>query len=336
MPHAMVVAQGLCRLLVLLLCVGSAMAVPHAQAQTYPSKVITIVVPAPPGGVTDILGRMLAQRFASVWGQQTIVENRAGANNIIAAEYVAKAPPDGHTLLIGPEVTFVANPSLYSRLPYDIKDFAPVVGLVLINHGLITHPSVPVHSVSELIAYARQHPGELNYGTYGVGSTAHLNMELFARETGTKLVPVHYKGAAPAMTDVIAGHIQLMFVSAGSALPPATAGQVRFLAVGAEKRMRLLPDVPTVAEAGLEAGLAGYRAVSWFGLFAPAGTPRPVVDKINGEVRAFFADPTVVKNFLDQQLFEPIAGTPEELSAYLAAETQKWSRVIRDAGIKGE
>ncbi len=303
-----------------------------ARAQTYPSKVITIVVPAPPGGVTDILGRMLAQRFAQSFGQQAIVENKGGANNIIAAEYVAKSPPDGHTLLIGPEVTFVANPSLYEHLSYDIKDFTPIVGLVIINHGLIVHPSLPVHSVGELIAYAKQHPGELNYGTYGVGSTAHLNMELFQSLTGTKLVPVHYKGAAPAMTDVIAGHIQLMYVSAASAVQPAAAGQVRFLAVGAEKRMPQLPDVPTVAEGGLP----GYRAVSWFGLFGPAGMPRPVVDKINGEVRAFFADPGVRKNFLDPQLFEPIAGTPEQLSQFLASEAQKWTKVIRDTNIKGE
>jgi tripartite-type tricarboxylate transporter receptor subunit TctC len=303
-----------------------------AQAQAYPSKVINIVVPAPPGGVTDILGRMLAQRFAQAWGQQAIVENRAGANNIIAAEYVAKSPPDGHTLLIGPEVTFVANPSLYAKLPYDIRNFAPIVGLVLINHGLIVHPSLPVHSVPELIAYARQHPGELNYGTYGIGSTAHLNMELLQALTGTKLVPVHYKGAAPAMADVIAGHIQLMYVSAASAVQPAAAGQVRFLAVGAGERMALLPDVPTVAEGGVP----GYRAVSWFGLFAAAGTPRPVVDKINGEVRSFFADPAVRKNFLDPQLFEPIAGTPEDLADYLGSEEKKWSKVIRDAGIKGE
>jgi tripartite-type tricarboxylate transporter receptor subunit TctC len=303
-----------------------------AHAQTYPSKVINIVVPAPPGGVTDTLGRMLALRFSQVFGQQAIVENKAGANNIIAAEYVAKSPADGHTLLIGPEVTFVANPSLYAKLPYDIKDFAPIVGLVLINHGLIVHPSLPVRSVPELIAYAKQHPGELNYGTYGIGSTAHLNMELFQALTGTRLVPIHYKGAAPAMTDVIAGHIQLMYVSAASAVQPAAAGQVRFLAVGAEKRMALLPDVPTVAEGGVP----GYRSVSWFGLFAAAGTPRPVVEKINGEVRRFFADPAVIKNFLDPQLFEPIAGSPEQLSEYLGAETQKWSKVIRDAGIKGE
>lgn len=303
-----------------------------AHGQTFPSKVINIVVPAPPGGVTDTLGRMLAQRFAQVWGQQAIVENRAGANNIIAAEYVAKAPPDGHTLLVGPEVTFIANPSLYAKLPYDIKDFTPVVGLVLINHGLIVHPSVPVNSVPELIAYAKKRPGELNYGTYGVGSTAHLNMELFQALSGTKLVPIHYKGAAPAMTDVLAGHIQLMYVSAASAVQPAAAGRVKFLAVGAEKRMPQLPDVPTVAEGGLP----GYRSVSWFGLFAPAGTPRPVVDKINAEVRAFFADPTVIKNFLEPQLYEPIAGTPEELTAFLAAEAQKYSKLIRDASIKGE
>jgi tripartite-type tricarboxylate transporter receptor subunit TctC len=311
---------------------GGAAAEGTAYAQTYPSKVINIVVPAPPGGVTDTIGRMLAQRFSEAWGRQAIVENKAGANNIVAAEYVAKSPSDGHTLLVGPEVTFVANPGLYAKLPYSSKDFTPIVGLMLINHGLIVHPSLPVHSVPELIVYAKQHPGELNYGTYGVGSTAHLNMELFQALTGTKLIPIHYKGAAPAMIDVIAGHIQLMYVSAASAVQPAAAGQVRFLAVGAAERMALLPDVPTVAEGGVP----GYRSVSWFGLFASAGTPRPVVDKINGEVRRFFGDPAVRKNFLDPQLFEPIAGTPEQLAEYLGAETQKWSKVIRDANIKGE
>jgi tripartite-type tricarboxylate transporter receptor subunit TctC len=157
-------------------------------------------------------------------------------------------------------------------------------------------------------------------------------MALLQALTGTRLVPIHYKGAAPAMTDVVAGHIQLMYVSAASAVQPAAAGHVRFLAVGSAERMALLPDVPTVAEGGVP----GYRAVSWFGLFAPAGTPRPVVEKINGEVRRFFADPAVIKNFLEPQLFEPIAGTPEQLSEYLGSETQKWSKVIRDAGIKGE
>jgi tripartite-type tricarboxylate transporter receptor subunit TctC len=305
-----------------------------AQAQNFPSRTVTLIVPAPPGGVTDLLGRLLAQHFGDDWGQQAVVENKAGANNQIAAEYVAKSPPDGHTLLIAPEVTFVANPSLYAKRAYDIKDFTPITGLARINHALIVNPSLPVHSVRELIDYAKAHPGELNYGTYGVGSTGHLNMELFERLAGIKLVAVHYKGAAPALTDVIAGNIQMMFISAGSAVEPAKAGHVRLLAVGApHERMRLLPDVPTVAEA---AGLPGYQAVSWFGLVSAAGTPRPVVDKINAEVRKVFSDAEVRKNFLDPQFFEPIAGTPEELDQFLGSETDKWSKLIRDANIKGE
>ncbi len=305
-----------------------------AQAPSFPSRVVTLVVPAAPGGVTDLLGRLLAQHFSDDFGQQAVVENKAGANNQIAAEYVAKSPPDGHMLLIAPEVTFVANPSLYGRLSYDIKEFAPITGLVSINHALIVNPSLPVHDMRELIDYAKAHPGELNYGTYGVGSTGHLNMELLQRLAGIKLVAVHYKGATPALTDVIAGHIQLMFISAGSAIEPAKAGKVRLLAVGAAKeRMKLLPDVPTVAEA---AGLPGYQAVSWFGLLSSAGTPRPVVDKINAEVRRVLADANVHRTFLDPQLFEPIAGTPEQLADVLAAETRKWSALIREANIKGE
>ena len=305
-----------------------------AQTSSFPSRVITIVVPAAPGGVTDLLGRLLAQHFIESWGQQAVVENKAGANNQIAAEYVAKSPPDGHMLLIAPEVTFVANPALYAKVSYDIKDFTPISGLVIINHALIVNPALPVHNVSELIAYAKAHPGELNYGTYGVGSTGHLNMELLQKLAGIKLVPVHYKGATPALTDVIAGHIQLMFISAGSAVEPAAAGKVRLLAVGAGKeRMKLLPDVPTVAEGG---GLPGYQAVSWFGLMSSAGTPRPVVDKINAEVRRVLAEPSVRKTFLDPQLFEPITGTPEQLAEFLAAETQKWGQLIRETNIKGE
>src|SRR5262245_40745424 len=182
-----------------------------AEAQTFPSKTISIIVPAPPGGVTDVLARTLAQRFSSAWGQQTIVENRPGGNNQVAAEYVTRAPPDGHTLLIGPEVTFIANPALYGSLNYDpINGFTAIVGLVTINHALITHPSLPVANVRELIALAKQKPGELNYGTYGAGSTGHLNMELFQVVTGTKLTAVHYRGAAPAMTDVVGEHNPMM------------------------------------------------------------------------------------------------------------------------------
>jgi tripartite-type tricarboxylate transporter receptor subunit TctC len=304
-----------------------------AEAQTYPAKPITIIVPAAPGGVTDSLGRMLAQRFTEAWGQQVVVENKPGANNQIAAEYVAKSAADGHTLLVGPEVTFVVNPSLYSKLSYDpVNDFTPITGLVTINHALIVNPSLPVDSVKDLIALAKSKPGTLNYGTFGVGSSGHLNMELLQALAGVKLQPVHYKGATPALTDVMAGHIQLMFISVGSAVPQWKAGKVKLIAVGAAERMPLLPEAPTVAESGLP----GYEAQSWFGLFAPAGTPRDIVAKINGEVRRTFADPEFRKSFLDRQYFTSIVGTPEQLTEYLKLEEQKWGKVVRDAKVKAE
>ena len=192
-----------------------------AQGTSYPTKPVTIVVPAAPGGVTDALGRTLAQRFTEAGGQQVIVENEPGANNQIAAEYVTKAAPDGYTLLIGPEVTFVVNPSLYPKLAYDpVKGFTPISGLVTINHALIVTPALPAESVKDFITLAKQKPGEINYGTFGVGSSGHLNMELFQALSGAKFQAVHYKGATPALTDVMAGHIQMMFISVGSAVPP--------------------------------------------------------------------------------------------------------------------
>ena len=271
-----------------------------AQVTDYPVKPITIIVPAAPGGVTDVLGRMLAQRFTQVWGQQVVVENKPGANNQIAAEFVTKSEPDGYTLFIGPETTFVVNPSLYARLPYDAsKGFSPICGLVTINHALITNPALPAHNVKDLIALAREKPGQINYGTYGIGSSGHLNMELFQALSGVKFQAVHYKGAAPALTDVMAGHIQMMFVSVGSAVPQWKAGAVNLLAVGATQRMRLLPDVPTIAESGLP----GYEAVSWFGLFGPPGMPAEIVAKISEEVRRTFSDPGIKQDFLDRQYF---------------------------------
>jgi tripartite-type tricarboxylate transporter receptor subunit TctC len=305
----------------------------QSVAQTYPSKAITIIVPAPPGGVTDVLARTLAQRFTAAWGQQAIVENRPGGNNQVAAELVTRSPPDGHTLLIGPEVTFIANPALYGRLNYDpINGFTAIVGLVIINHALITHPSLPVANVRELIALAKQKPGELNYGTYGAGSTAHLNMELFQAVTGTKLTAVHYRGAAPAMTDVIGGHIQLMYVSVGTAAPQVQDGNVKLIAIGSRKRMEAFPNVPTVAESGLP----GYEAVSWFGLFGPPGMPPETVRKINAEVRSLFADPEIKKSVLDHYYFESLAGTPEELAGRIKADEPKWRKIIQDAKIKAQ
>ena len=303
-----------------------------AGAETFASRPITIVVPASPGGVTDMLGRILAKRFTEKFGQ-AIVENKPGANNQIAAEYVARAAPDGHTLFIGPETTFVVNPSIYPKLNYDpVKDFTPITGLITINQALLVHPSLPVNNVKELLEFARAKPGELNYGTFGIGSSSHLNMELFQSEAGIRLTPVHYRGATPALADVMAGHIQLMFISVGSAVPQWKAGKVRMLAIGARKRLDTLPEVPTVAESGLP----GFEAVSWFGLYGPAGMPADIVAKINTEVRGLFADPEVRKTFLAPQFFEPLVDTPAELAGFLDAEAKKWGKVVRDAKIRVE
>jgi tripartite-type tricarboxylate transporter receptor subunit TctC len=301
-----------------------------AGAQTFPSRTITIVSPAPAGGVTDIIARALAQRFSKAWGQQAVVENKPGANNQLAAEFIVNSPPDGHTLFIAPDGTFVANPSLYAKLPYDpYKSFTPISGLMLINHGLIENPTFPPNNVKELIALAKQKPGEFNYGTYGIGSSGHLNMVLLETMAGIKLQAVHYKGAAPVMNDVIAGHIQLGFVSAGSAVPQWKGGKVKLIAVGGKKRIPQLPDVPAVAET-----VPGFEAVSWFGLFGPAGIPADTVAKINNEVRALFADPDFQKTFLDRYLFQSIAGSPEDLMSFIKSEEPKWRKIIQDAKIK--
>lgn len=301
-----------------------------AAAEGFPSRTITIVSPAPAGGVTDTIGRALAQRFSQTWGQQAVVENKPGANNQLAAEYIVNSPPDGHTLFIAPDGTFVANPSLYPKLPYDpYKSFTPISGLMLINHGLIENPKFSPNNVKELIDLAKQKPGEFNYGTYGIGSSGHLNMVLLETMAGIKLQAVHYKGAAPVMNDVIAGHIQLGFVSAGSAVPQWKGGKVKLVAVGGKKRIPQLPDVPTIAET-----VPGFEAVSWFGLFGPAGMPAETVAKINKEVRALFADPEFQKTFLDRYLFQSIAGSPDELTSFIKSEEPKWRKIIQDANIK--
>jgi tripartite-type tricarboxylate transporter receptor subunit TctC len=303
-----------------------------ASAQTYPSKTITIVSPAPAGGVTDIIGRGLAQRFSKAWGQQAVVENKPGANNQLAAEFVANALPDGHTLFVAPDGTFVANPSLYPKLPYDpYRSFTPITGLVIINHGMIAHPSFAPNSIKELLDLARQKPGEINYGTFGIGSSGHMNFAMLENMTGVKFQAVHYKGAAPAMNDVIAGHIPMMFVSAGSGVPQWKAGKVKYLAVGASRRMPQLPDVPAIAET-----VPGYEGVSWFGLFGPAGMPAETVGRINAEIRALFADPEFQTAFVERFMFQPIVGSPDELTAFIRKEEPKWRKIITEAKIKVE
>ena len=300
-----------------------------AQAQSYPTRTITLTVTAAAGGVTDVVARALGQRLAQAWGQQVVIENKGGAAHVVGAQSVAKAAPDGYSLLVAEAGTFTINPTLYGngKLPYDEeKDFIPITGIVRINQALLGHPSLPANNVRELIELARKTPGELTYGTAGIGSAPHMNMVLFESMAGVKLVPVHYRGAAPALTDVIAGHVNLMSVSVSLALPPFRTGQIKIFGVGSGKRMPLAPDVPTVAENGLP----GYEATTWFGLFATAGTPQPIVTKINAEAAKILADPQFREKFLAPQMFEPMASSPEEFADYIKTQTRKWAEVIRE------
>ena len=304
-----------------------------AQAQTYPSKTITIVVTAAAGGVTDVVARAFGQKLAEDWKEQVVIENKGGAAHVTGASSVAKAAPDGHTLLVAEAGTFVINPAIYApgKLPYDAKtDFAPITGLVRINQALLASNELPVSNVKELIALAKQKPGELTFGTAGIGSAPHMNIELLENMAGLKLVPVHYRGAAPALNDLIAGHINLMSVSISLALPPFRAGRIKILGIGSEKRLSKVDDIPTVAETGLP----GYEATTWFGLFAPAGTPRDVVMKLNGEAEKVFSDPGFQEKFLAPQMFQSLVMTPEKFQDFIKSETEKWGTVIRAANIK--
>jgi tripartite-type tricarboxylate transporter receptor subunit TctC len=318
--------------LFLLWCFGGACA---AQTPAYPARPITIVITSVPGGVTDVVGRALGHELTKAWGQQVIIENKGGASHIIGAEAVAKAAPDGYTLLVGESGTFTVNPTLYpkDKLPFDTeKDFIPITGLVRINQALLADRSLPVANAAELIALAKGKPGQLTYGTAGIGSALHMNMELFDHMAGIRLVAVHYRGATPALTDLIGGSINVMTISVASALPPLQAGQLKILGIGSLRRLSQVPDIPTVAESGLP----GYQATAWFGLFATAGTPRDIVMTIDTEVRRIFGDPAFRARFLDPQMFEPMAAAPDEFADYIKAERAKWSKVIRDANIRLE
>ena len=306
-----------------------------AQAQSYPSRPITLTVTAAAGGVTDVVARALGQRLSEAWSQQVVIEKKGGAAHVLGAQSVAKAAPDGYSLLVAEAGTFVINPTIYAKgkLPYDEeKDFAPITSIVRINQALLGHPSLPADNVRDLIALAKQKPGALTYGTAGVGSGPQMNMILFESMAGVKLLPVHYRGATPALTDVIAGHVNLMSVSVSLALPPFRAGQIKIFGIGSSQRLPAAADIPTVAESGLP----GYEAATWFGLFATAGTPRDIVLKINAEVRNILADSEFREKFLAPQMFEPTPMTPEEFAQYIKAQRQKWAKVIRAANLKIE
>jgi tripartite-type tricarboxylate transporter receptor subunit TctC len=314
-------------LLFAILCLATS-----AHAQVYPTKTVTIVVTAAAGGVTDVVARAIAQRLSEKWGQQIVVENKGGAGHILGASQVANAAPDGHTLMIAEAGTYVINPNIYpkDKLTYDVeKDLVQITGLVRIHHALIATPSFPANSLSEMIALAKAKPGTLTYGTAGVGSGPHLNMVRLENVTGAKLVAVHYRGATPALTDVVGGHTNMMLISVGSALSPAEARKVKMLAIGSAKRLPQLPDLPAAAES-----VPGYTAGTWFGLSATGRTPRDVVMKINKDVREIIAQPAIQEQFITKQLYEPMDSSPEEFAQFIRSETQRWAKVIREQNLK--
>ena len=317
-------------LLVLLAALSAIVPPAAAQAPAYPTKPIRIVVPFPPGGATDILAREVAQKLNDAWGQQVIVDNRPGAGGNIGSELVAKAAPDGYTLEMGTVGTHAINASLYAKMPYDnVKDFVPIILVAGVPNVLEVNPSLPVNSVAELIAYAKANPGKLNFASSGNGTSIHLSGELFKAMAGVEMTHVPYKGSAPALQDLIAGQVQLMFDNLPPSLPQIKAGKLRALAVTSSVRAPALPDVPTVAEAGLP----GFEASSWFGLLAPAGTSPAIVAKINAEVAKWLATPEAKEN-LSKQGANAAGGTPEDFASHIAAETAKWAKVVKASGAK--
>jgi len=302
-----------------------------AFAQSYPSKPIKIVVPYPPGGFNDTLGRTLAAKFTEAWGQPAVVENKPGANTLIGSDFVAKSPPDGYTLLVV-AFPFAVTPSLIRNMPYDtLKDFAPVVLAAQSPNLLVVNPSLPVKSVGELIALAKAKPNSLSYASTGNGSSNHISMELFKSLAGVQIVHIPYKGSAPAVTDLLGGQVHLMFDNVPNVLPHVKAGKLVALGQTGVKRSPLISDIPTVAEAGV----AGYEVTVWFGLVAPAGTPREVVQKLNAETVRILAMPDVRERFLAQGV-EPAGGTPEQFGEHIRTQMAKWAKVVADAGVKAE
>lgn len=299
------------------------------QAQDFPSKLIRIVVPFPAGGGTDILTRALAQKLTEEWKQQVIVDNRPGAGANIGAEHVAKSVADGYTLLMASTIHSI-NPSLYPKLGYDpLKDFTPITLVAETAQVLVVHPSVPASNIKEFIALAKSRPGQLHYSSAGNGSQPHLAAELFKTMTGTQLVHVPYKGAPPAMTDLIAGHVALSFATSPTAVPNVKAGRVKALGVSSTNRIPSLPDVPTIAEAGVP----GYEASGFFGLVGPAGMVQPVLEKIHAAVVRIVKDPAMRKT-LGEQGYEPVTSTPAEYAAFIRMEIAKWAVVVKESGAK--
>jgi len=302
-----------------------------AAAQQYPSKPVRFVVPFVAGGPTDIQGRMLGEKLSQRLGQQFIIDNRGGANGNIGLEITAKAPPDGYTIVIATVGTWAVNPSLYKQ-PFDVtRDFAPIIQVSTSPAVLVVHPSVPARNVKELIALAKSKPGQLNYGSSGVGGLGHISGALFGLMTGTKMVHIPYKSSAPSLTDLIAGQIQVLFNNAISTVPHINSGKARALAVTSLKRMQALPDLPTLDEAGVK----GYDNSSWSAVGAPAGTPKEIISKLNSELAAILKLPDIQEKSAAVGA-DIIGGTPEQFAAYLKSEIAKFARVVKEAKITAQ
>ena len=310
-------------------CAAAAVGIPvSAVAQDYPTKAIRFIVPFAPGGGTDIIGRIIAAHLSEALGQPVVVDNRGGAGSTVGTDLTAKAPADGYTILLG-NISLAFNASLYKSLPYDaVKDLAPVTLVAVQPNIVVIHPSVAAKSIDEFIAVARAKPGQLAFASAGTGSGTHLAGEMLKMSLKIDLLHVPYKGTGPALTDLIGGQVQMMVSTFASALPHVKSGRLRTLGVTSARRSPAAPDVPTL----IEAGVAGYDYSTWYGVFAPAGTPRAIIDKLNRTLHQTLAL-VDLKHKLEAQGVDPLAGTPAELGAYLKSETTKWAKVVRAAGI---
>jgi tripartite-type tricarboxylate transporter receptor subunit TctC len=319
------------RLSTFVFLLGCAAAPLGAWAQPYPAKPIRLIIPFPPGGTTDIQARMLADKLVPRLGQQIVIESRPGANGSIGMEATVRAPADGYTIVIATVGTWAVNPFLY-KLPYDVvTDLAPLVHIATTPGVLVVHPSVPVQSVKELIALGRRRPGDLNYGSAGIGGFGHMSAELFSISAGVKLTHIPYKGSAPALVDLLGGHIQLLFNSALPTMPHVRTGRLRALATTGGKRLEILAELPTVAEAGV----AGFENSTWSALGAPAKTPRPVIERLNKEINAVLELPEV-REAARHEGSTVTGGSPEQFRDYLKVELAKFGKLVKAAGIKPE
>jgi tripartite-type tricarboxylate transporter receptor subunit TctC len=309
----------------------AAATLPPLHAQTYPNKPIRLIVPFPPGGGNDILARTIGQKLTESTGQQVVIDNRGGAGGNIGAETAARAAPDGYTLFLGGVGSHGTNPGLQAKLPYDpVKDFAPITLIAAAPLIVVAHPSLPAKSIGELIAYAKARPGQINFASSGTGSIAHLAPEMLNAMAKIRMMHIPYKGTGPALVDLLGGQVQVMMNSAVSMLPQVKSGKLRALAVTGLRRLAALPDLPTVAET-----VTGYEAASWYGILAPARTPRPVIDKLNREIVAIVRLPDL-RDRLAAEGAEAVGNSPEEFAAFIRRELARWAAVIKGAGIRLE